>query len=231
MRASCCFSITFFDTFFRLLFFDLPGGKLSHEGEAGVVGMDSIFGELGLEGGFCVGHGSVVIEEVDAGVGGIVFDPAIEGLNFFDGLNFGTPGVARRRQHRSEDDANAVFLGQLHHGYEVVLNRGERGGAGIFGDVVGASEDDDCFRLEGDDVLTKAEQDLGSGLSADAAVDVGLAGKRGGEVPHLGDGVSEEHDSGFSVGGRTELGVSFAVLRQVRPVAQPGGELLALLLE
>jgi hypothetical protein len=47
----------------------------------------------------------------------------------------------------------------------------------------------------------------------------------------LGDGVSEEHDSGFSLGGRAKFGVSFAVLRQVRPVAQFGGELLVPLLE
>ena len=58
----------------------------------------------------------------------------------------------------------------------------ERHRAGVAGEVVGAGEDEDDFGLERDDVGAEADEHLRGGLAADAAVDVGLAGKEAAEL-------------------------------------------------
>ena len=86
--------------------------------------------------------------------------------------------VVADRKHGCQDDADFVGVGEFVHRIEIVFDLVERHRAGVAGEVVGARENHDDFGLQRDDVGAKADEHLRRGLSADAAVDVGLAGKK-----------------------------------------------------
>jgi hypothetical protein len=64
---------------------------------------------------------------------------------------------------------------QLDHGREISFDLLERDRAGVAGDVVRAGQDDDHRGAERDHVGAEADEELRRRLTADAAVDVGLA--------------------------------------------------------
>ena len=66
-----------------------------------------------------------------------------------------------------------------------------------------------------DHILAEADQHLRRGLPADAAVDVRLAGKIFVQMPDIGDGVAEEHDSILSRRGWLERGVGLTIACQL----------------
>jgi hypothetical protein len=114
--------------------------------------------------------------------------------------------------------------GQFGHGGVVRLNIFEPHGPGIARNVVGARENDDDFGMKIDHILAEAHQHLRRGLAADAAVDVGLAGKIFVEMPDVGDGVAEEDDAILAGGGRFERGVGVAVARQLAEIIGEDGD-------
>ncbi len=147
--------------------------------------MEAVFAEVGFEEAFVVDHGGEIVE-VDVAVGfGVGLDPFVELEDFFgraavadvDGFAVAVVAVIADGHDAGEDDADFVGVGEFAHRFEIGFDLFEGHGAGVAGDVVGAGEDDDDFGLERDDVGAEADEHLRRGLAADAAVDVGLAGK------------------------------------------------------
>ena len=109
---------------------------------------------------------------------------------------------------------------QFGHRLEVLFDHGHRHGPGIARDIVGAGQDDYCGGLQVDHVGEHADQHLRSGLTADAAVDVRLAGERLIQVPSNGDGISHEDDA-LGIGGLLlEFLVGGVELAEHVPVAE-----------
>ena len=75
-----------------------------------------------------------------------------------------------------------------------------------------------------DHILAKADQHLGRGLPVDAAVDVRLAGKIVFQLPVVGDGVAEEHDSILAGRGRLEGGVGLAIAFEFSEIVGVDGD-------
>ena len=72
-------------------------------------------------------------------------------------------------------------------------------------------------------ILAEAHQHLRRGLPADAAVEVGLAGKVVLELPNVGDGIAEEDNAVFAGRGRLEGGVGVAVAGELAVVVSEDG--------
>src|SRR5206468_8261958 len=103
----------------------------------------------------------------------------------------------------SENAFYTVGAAEFSHGREVDFDLFERHGASVASEVVCTGEDDDGFAPEGDDARAKAYEHLRSGLTADAAADVGLAGEKVAKTrlgPRIGNGVAHEDDTGFVFG-------------------------------
>ncbi len=115
---------------------------------------------------------------------------------------------------------DAVRLSDGGHRGEVVLDHLQRRGAGVAGDVVGAGEDHYRRRVQRDDVLLEAHQQLWCRLSADAASDVGESGEllREEARPPLGDRVAVEDDALLAGCRSGEAAVLVAVAGQKGPV-------------
>src|SRR5690348_2521468 len=97
-------------------------------------------------------------------------------------------------QHRSIDHLNVVRTGEFGNGSIIAFDVFKPHGAGVTGDVVGAGKDYDSFGMKFDHVGAQADEQLRSGLSADATVNVGLAWKEFVELPEIGDGVAEKNN-------------------------------------
>ncbi len=206
-------------------------GEGGHDGVALGVGVEAVFTDVGFEEAVFV-HGGGEIVEVDVAVGGgVFFDPGVELEDFFrwalgahvDGFAFAIVAVVADRKDAGEDDADLVGVGELVHRLEIAFDLIERHGAGVAGEVVGAGKDDDDFWLERDDIGAETDEHLRSGLAADAAVDVRLAGKEAAEFwanPGVGDGVAHEDDALFGFGGRFYRGVGVVVAGDVGPVLE-----------
>ncbi len=154
-----------------------------------------------------------------------------------DGFAVAVVAIVADGQDAGEDDADFVGVGEFVHGLKIAFDLLDGHRAGVAGEIVGAGEDDDDFWLERDDVWAKAYEHLRSGLAADAAVDVRLAGKEAAKLgldPGVGDGVAHEDDAFFGFGGRLDGGVGVVVAGDVGPVLEGflggsefGGELVA----
>src|SRR4029077_7413383 len=101
----------------------------------------------------------------------------------------------------------------------------EAHGAGVAGNIVRAGEDHNHFGMKLNYILAEADEHLRRGLAADAAIDVGLAGKIFVEMPDVGDGVSEEDDAVLAGRGRLERGVGFAIAGEFAEVIAESGSL------
>ena len=123
-----------------------------------------------------------------------------------------------------------VGPGNLGHGSVVGFDVFDALGPGVAGDVVGASENDDDFGLEVDDVLAEADEHLRSSLSTDAAVDISLAGEIFVELPDVGDGISEEDDAVLIRGGRLEGSIGRAVAAEFSEVIAKDGSFVSAVL-
>ena len=206
--------------------FDARFDERVHDGVAGLVGVDAVGAEVFGQAILGVLHRGVEVDVDVVLLGGVALDPGIEGVDLRRGLHAALPPVVDGGEDGAEDDADVVGGGEVGHGGEVVLNLVEGFGAGVAGDVVGSGEDDDGFGLKVDDVLAEAEEHLRGGLAADAAVDVGLAGKVLVEVPALGDGVAHEDDALFTGRGRAEFGVGIAEVGEPGEVTEHEGVVL-----
>ena len=94
---------------------------------------------------------------------------------------------------------------------------------GVAGEIVGAGKNHHDFGLQRDHVRAKADQHLRRGLSADAAVDVRLAGEESAELglhPHVGDGIAHEDDALLVLSGRLHGGVGVVIAGDVGPVLE-----------
>src|SRR5689334_10687054 len=80
-------------------------------------------------------------------------------------------------QDGSEHDVNAVRCGEFGYRPKVIFDGFERHWTGVAGEIVRAGEYHDDSWFERDHVGAKANEHLRRGLAADAAIDVGLAGK------------------------------------------------------
>ena len=107
---------------------------------------------------------------------------------------------------------------QFRQGGIVGLDVFQAHGAGVSGNVVGAGQNDHHFGMQVDYILAEAHQHLRRGLSADAAVEVGLAGEIVFELPDVGDGIAEEDDAVLAGRGRLEGGVGVAVAGELAVV-------------
>ena len=82
------------------------------------------------------------------------------------------------------------------------------------GDVVGSGQHDQHLGMQINHILAEAHQHLRSGLPVDAAVDVRLTGKIVGQLPVVGDGVANEHDSILARRRRAERRIGLAIALQ-----------------
>src|SRR4029077_19657362 len=146
-----------------------------------------------------VDHGAEVIEKDDALACAVISEPRVQGKNARHGTLRKVILLSLRmvmyRQHRGKHDPDAVRSGQIGHGRVVRLNVLVAKRPGGAGKVVGSCQNYHGFGVQVDHVLAEAEQHLRRGLAADAAIDVGLAGKRLIELPALSNGVTEENDA------------------------------------
>ena len=100
----------------------------------------------------------------------------------------------------------------------------ETHGSGVSGDVVGAGQNDHHLRMQVNHILAEADQHLRRGLSADAAVQVRLAGEIVLELPDVGDGIAEKDDAVFAGRGRLEGGVGVTVAGELAEVVGKDGD-------
>src|SRR6476660_2468583 len=126
--------------------------------------MQTVGGEILLQQAASVDHVREVVD-VEAGAPvAVALEPLVEGENLFRrALGEEVPGaigVIVNRQYRREDDANPVGAGKLGERGVVVIDVLETHRTGVAGDVVGASENDDSFRMQVDDVLAEAYEHL-----------------------------------------------------------------------
>jgi hypothetical protein len=219
-------------------FLDRFFGEGAHDGVALGVGVQAVLAEVGFEEAVFVDGGGEIVE-IDVAVGGgVLLDPIIEFDDFcglaldahVDRFAIAIVAVIADGEHAGEDDTDFVGVGEFVHRLEIALDLFDGHRAGIAGEVVGTGENEDDFRLQRDDVGTEADEHLRRGLSADAAVDVGLAGKEAavfGADPGVGDGVAHEDDALFVFRGRFNGGVCVVVAGEIGPVLERllgGGE-------
>ena len=128
-------------------------------------------------------------------LGGILAQPRVQFQNVRGGTLFTLlpGGVIADRHHRTKNRLDTVRAGQLRHRLNVLLDHGERLRPGIAGDVVGAGQQNECRGLQIDHVRKHPNQHLRSGLPANAAIHVRLAGERLRQLPDVCNGVAEEH--------------------------------------
>jgi hypothetical protein len=98
-------------------------------------------------------------------------------------------------EHGAEDHGQTRVVG-LEPGQDEFEVRGNHSGCGLFLEVVGADEEDDGDRVEGENVVVQPKKNAASGVAADAAVGGLEAWEMAGELvlPALGDGITQEHD-------------------------------------
>ena len=73
-------------------------------------------------------------------------------------------------------------------------------------------------------ILTETDQHLRRGLSADAAVEVRLAGEIFLKLPDVGDGIAKEDDAVLAGRGRLEGGIGVAVAGELAEVVGIDGD-------
>src|SRR5207245_8200198 len=95
---------------------------------------------------------------------------------------------------------------------------------GISCNVVSAGQNHNNLGMQIDHILPEPHQHLGSGLPADTAVDVGLAGEIILQLPDVGDRITEEYDSILACGRGAELRVGLAITRQLSVVVGEYGD-------
>lgn len=145
--------------------------------------------------GLAVCHLRIVV-----GIGHVVFpgiglDACIEVHDFGWDAGYGLPpGEDMGRQRACEDDLDVVGPGYLAHRLKVAEGDVFVVGVGVFGYVIGGYIDDDGLRMEGDDVLAEAAEELVGGLAGDAPADVAVALKEvfAPAAPVVSDGIAEE---------------------------------------
>jgi len=154
--------------------------------------VDAVQGPGGFEAVLAVVQGGVVVDVGQALIAGVGRQPGVDGADAFNGLQGWAPGEFGGRRDRREDHADVVGLGLFDHGADVVLDPGDGGRAGVAGDVVGAGHDLHHAGVQVDHILAVANQHLGCGLAADAAIQH-LAREEGRilNLPQFGDGVAE----------------------------------------
>ena len=189
--------------------------------------MAAVGGDAVLHGAVGLGKGFPVIDIVDLGFLAVVLQHVVHGADGAGGvLDLGGPVEAGAGGHGADEGTDAVSLGKLAHGDDVLDGVLEGDHAVVACHVVGACHDEHEFGLEGDDVGLEADEHLAGSLTADAAA---------GEVvlleellvhasPVVGDAVAHEDD----LRGLGEFGVGLLVTPEAGPVAVAiGGTLTA----
>src|SRR3979411_2333660 len=82
---------------------------------------------------------------------------------------------------------------------------------GVASNVVSPRKNDNHLRTKLNHVRPQSNKQLRRGLSADPAVDVGLARKRYVKLPQIGDGVAKKHDAVLASRRRLESSIGIAV--------------------
>ena len=127
----------------------------------------------------CIGFKAFV--DVDDGLGG-VFD-------------LGPPPKRCAGWYGADDGHDAVGLGEVAHGDDVVDHLVGRHPIVVVRHIVGASHDDHSLRLEVDDISGEPDQHLCRGLSANASSTEVVAAEKVWMVegPYFGDGVAHKN--------------------------------------
>ena len=164
-------------------------------------------------------------------LGRVLLDPGVERQDprhrptrRLRGHRLGPHVVVADGQDARKHHPSAVRRGELRDGGDVLLDVGVGHRTGVAGDVVGAGEQDDDLRLQGEHVGAQPDEHLRRRLPADAAVDVALPGEEAAialVVPRVGDRIAEEHDVDLRARPADRGGV-VAVARELRPVTQAG---------
>src|SRR5580704_2327585 len=198
--------------------------------------MKTVVRQIALQQAFVIYHGAEVVEIDAAVLGGVVLDPAIEFEDLCGrterGKHLRALGVVVHGEHRRQYDMHAVDAREFCHGLQVAFDLSQRHRTRVPGDVVSTGKNDDGFGPQIDDVRPEANQHLRRSLSANAAIDVGLAGEVLLELPDVGDRVAHENDACLIFRRGSELGVGFAIATEVAEVVHPKlDQTLAVLLE
>ena len=154
--------------------------------------------------------------------GAVVLEPAVQ----FQDLGHGTSskeiqrllGVGMDGQDRGKDHLDAMGRGQFRQRSEIALGLLQGHRAGVPREIIGARQDDDHLRMQGDHICAEANEHLRCRLATDASIDVGPTGKGCVQTPEIRDRIAKEHDPGLSGGRGSQLRIGRAVARKLAPV-------------
>src|SRR5215472_17891955 len=189
--------------------------------------MQAVVSEVLFQHALVVDQGREIIQIHDVVLCTVILEPAVEGKN--SGLRtlrkevFGSLGVVVHGQDGRVDDLDIVPFRQFGERSEVRLDVLVSHGAGVAGNVVCASENDDDFGLEIDHILTVANQHLGSRLSANAAINVRLRRKEILQLPVVGNGIAEEYDTILSRFGCAQRPIGILIASELSEVVGEHG--------
>src|SRR5258708_9156679 len=190
--------------------------------------MQAVIGQFLLQQSSRIDHGAEVVE-VDATIrGAVIAHPAVE-LKYLVGRSLNEEKVVFRRvvvdgQNRRKNHSDIVGARQLRQRLVIALDLLQSHGASVAGDVIGAGENDYSRGLKIDYVGAKRDPHLAVGLSVDAAIHIGLAGKVLRDGPDVGDGVAEKNNPLLSGGGRLQRGIGVTIAPEFAEiVGQNGG--------
>ncbi len=173
-----------------------------HDAVASCVGVESVHGQGTLHCARVVDHGAVVVNVSEVLTCSVGTEPVVDGSDFFAEEGLLCLRIVGDRRQRAENDSNMVALSEFDHGPDVGGGLPEFVVTVSKDDVVGPSEDDDCGRVEVDDVLLESPQHLVCPLPCHATADVGFSGKElccVGSGPNVCDGAAVEDDAAWNI--------------------------------